>query len=265
MDSVDREGRGGIRMNGMVLVSLLFHAAILSLLFFSPSFPSPKLTFGPVYTVSLVSFSGKMTEQKSLSAAAKELMATDSARPATVLKKSIEPAQAVPIHSLEVRKKAADPNLEKAMEEIRKKAKAANAGSAVKQPKTTAAPEKQTGLEKQAGQASQTGPASQPGDGELNSKMNAYYAMIWSRIKGKWALPQGILSGNVLETVIDVTILRNGAVTGMNFEKRSGNRYFDESAVKAVQKAAPFPPLPAWIGENSLAVGIRFHSSELRP
>jgi TonB family protein len=67
-----------------------------------------------------------------------------------------------------------------------------------------------------------------------------------------------------LETVIDVTILRNGAVMEVNFEKRSGNRYFDESAMKAIRKAAPFPPLPAWVGERSLDVGIRFHSSELR-
>jgi TonB family protein len=69
----------------------------------------------------------------------------------------------------------------------------------------------------------------------------------------------------VLETVIDVTILRNGAVTEVNFEKRSGNRFFDESALKAIRKASPFPPLPAWVGEASLGVGIRFHSSELRP
>jgi TonB family protein len=99
----------------------------------------------------------------------------------------------------------------------------------------------------------------------MNAKINVYYAMIWSRIKRGWALPQGILPGDVLEAVIDVTILRSGAVTEVNFEKRSGNRFFDDSALKAIRKASPFPPLPAWIGEASLGVGIRFHSSELRP
>ena len=249
-DSLDREIQGGIRLNSMILISLLFHIAVLSLFFFSPSFPSPKLTFGPVYNVSLVSLSASSREMKSTSAA-KELMAVGSVHSETVLKKRVEPAQ-VPIYSLETRKKT-DPNIEKAMEEIRKRALTANAANPAKQPKATAAAEN----------PSTTAMASQPGDAE--SKMNAYYAMIWSRIKGRWALPQGILSGETLEAVIDVTILRNGAVSKMNFEKRSGNRYFDESAVKAIQKASPLPPPPAWIGDNSIDVGIRFHSAELKP
>ncbi|MFH2075814.1 MAG: energy transducer TonB, partial [Pseudomonadota bacterium] len=76
-------------------------------------------------------------------------------------------------------------------------------------------------------------------------------------------LPQGMLSGEVLEAVIDVTILRSGGVTAINFEKRSGNRYFDDSALKAVQKALPFPPLPEWVRDSSIEVGIRFHSKDL--
>ena len=239
---------GGGRLNGMILISLLFHGVVLSLLFFTPSFPSPKLTFGPVYTVSLVNFSGNVLEQKSGTAAAKELLG--ASRSETVLKKRLEPEPVIPIRSLESRRKQ-DQTLEKAMEEIRKRA-ATNA--ATPKPQAKASPEAKSG--------SASPPA--PGDAEMNAKMRAYYAMIWSRIKGRWALPQGILPGEVLETVINVTILRSGAVTGMNFEKRSGNRYFDESALKAIRKAIPFPPLPAWISEGSLDVGIRFHSSELR-
>ena len=235
-------------MNGMILISLLFHAVVLLLLFFTPSFPSPKLTFGPVYTVSLVNFSGNVLERKSGTAAAKELM--EASRPETVLKKRLEPEPVIPIRSLESRRKQ-DPTLEKAMEEIRKRAAAT---AATPKPPGPISPD------------TKAAPASQPslGDADMNAKMRAYYAMIWSRIKGKWALPQGILPGEQLETVIDVTILRSGAVMEVNFEKRSGNRYFDESALKAIRKAGPFPPLPAWISDGSLGVGIRFHSSELR-
>ena len=253
-EGMDRERIGGGRLNGMILISLLFHGVVLSLLFFTPSFPSPKLTFGPVYTVSLVNFSGNVLEQKSGTAAAKELLG--ASRSETVLKKRLEPEPVIPIRSLESRTKP-DQTLEKAMEEIRKRA-AAN--TATPKPQAKAPPEAKTSPEAKAAPAS---PAS-PGDAEMDARMKAYYAMIWSRIKGRWALPQGILPGEVLETVINVTILRSGAVTGMNFEKRSGNRYFDESALKAIRKAIPFPPLPAWISEGSLDVGIRFHSSELR-
>jgi colicin import membrane protein len=246
------ERDGGFRLNGMIIISLLFHVAVLTLLFFSPSFPSPKLTFGPVYTVSLVNFSGKAVERRGASASAKELLATD--RRETVLKKQMEPAKSIPIRSLETRKKK-DPDLEKAMADIRKKASAT--ADTVKRPQAKTAPEK-TAPEKTAGSGSQSG------DGEMNTQMHAYYALIWSRIKGGWALPQGLMPGEVLEAVIDVTILRSGAVTDVNFEKRSGNRYFDESAMKAIRKASPFPPLPMVIGESSIQVGIRFHSSELK-
>jgi colicin import membrane protein len=251
----DTHSQDGFRLNRMIFISLLFHVVVLSLLFLSPSFPSPKLTFGPVYSVSLVSLSRNVMEQKSASGVAKELMTAN--RPEMILKKQLAPSQEVPIRSLETRKKE-DPTLDKAMEEIRKKAAATGAS---KQPQVKAAPEKTEKVEKTESAA---GSASQPGTAEMNAQMRAYYAMVWSRIKGKWALPQGILPGEVLETVIDLTILRNGAVTQVNFEKRSGNRYFDESAMKAIQKASPLPPLPAWIGENSLGIGIRFHSSELK-
>jgi colicin import membrane protein len=247
-ERTDRERTGGGRLNGMILVSLLFHGVVLSLLFFTPSFPSPKLTFGPVYSVSLVSFSGNVLEQKSRAAAAKELLGTP--RSEMVLKKRLEPETVIPIRSLESRRKP-NQTLEKAMEEIRKRAAAT---PATPKPQEKAPPETK----------SVPASPSSSGDAEMDAKMRAYYAMIWSRIKGRWALPQGILPGEVLETVIDVTILRSGAVTGMDFEKRSGNRYFDESALKAIRKAVPFPPLPAWISDGSLDVGIRFHSSELR-
>jgi colicin import membrane protein len=251
----DSQGQEGLRLNRMIFISLLFHIVILALLFLSPSFPSPKLTFGPVYSVSLVSLPRSMLSQKSASAVAKELMTAN--RPETILKKQLAPSQEVPIRSLEVRKMQ-DPTLDKAMDDIRKKAAAA--GTSQSSP-AKAVPEKTEKAEKSENAA---GMAAQPGTGETDAQMRAYYAMIWSRIKGKWALPQGILPGEVLETVIDVTILRSGAVTQVNFEKRSGNRYFDESAMKAIQKASPLPPLPVWSRENSLGVGIRFHSSELK-
>lgn len=245
----DRDG--GSRLNRMVIISLLIHITVLTLLFFSPSLPSPKLTFGPVYTVSLVNFSGKAVQTRGASAAAKELLKAD--RRETVLKKTTEPVKPIPIHSIETRKKK-DPDLEKAMEDIRKKASAADDSAKRSKAKTV---QENTASEKTAGLVSQ------PGDGEINARMHSYYALIWSRIKGSWTFISPS-PGEVLEAVIDVTILRSGAVSEVNFEKRSGNRYFDESAMKAIRKASPFPPLPMGIGDTSIQVGIRFHSSELK-
>jgi len=259
----DMERRDGLSLNGMIFISLLLHVAILSLLFFTPSFPAPKMTFGPAYTVSLVSLPRNALEPRSTSAAAKELMAVDR-RPEMVMKKHVEPATpAVPIRTIETRKKQErEPDLEKAMEEIRKKAAATGATGQPQAKAGTGKADKTEKTEKAA--AGPAGPPGQPGDAEMDAQMSAYYTMIWSRIKGKWSLPQGILPSEVLEAVIDVTILRSGAVTEVNFEKRSGNSYFDESAMKAIRRASPLPPLPAWIGGSSIQVGIRFHSSALR-
>ena len=254
----ERNGRG--RLNVMIFISLLFHAVALSLLFFTPSFPSPKLTFGPVYSVALVSFSAKSPERKDAAAGAKELM--EAGRSETVLKKHLEAGPVIPIHRLESSKKP-DRTLEKAMEEIRKRAAAAGPNS---KPLTKADSNAKAIPDGGAMSDAKAATASPPsaGDGDMDAKVRAYYAMIWSRIKSGWSLPAGILPGDALETVIDVTILRSGTVTDVNFEKRSGNRFFDDSAMKAIRKASPFPPLPAWVGEASLGVGIRFHSSELR-
>ena len=125
-------------------------------------------------------------------------------------------------------------------------------------------PQAKAAPEKQAGTAAQPAASPRQGNAELNAQMQAYYAKVWSRIRGGWTLPQGIVSGEVLETVIGVTVLRSGAVTEVNYEKRSGNRYFDESAMKAVRKASPFPPLPAGVGDNSIDIGIRFPYPEPR-
>jgi TonB family protein len=67
-----------------------------------------------------------------------------------------------------------------------------------------------------------------------------------------------------IEAIIQVQILRNGTIANVSFEKRSGNRYFDESALKAIKKASPLPPFPAWMRDSSIDVGIRFYSAEFR-
>ncbi|MCE5283730.1 MAG: TonB family protein [Deltaproteobacteria bacterium] len=237
--------RERLGLNGMILISVLLHAVVLILLFLSPSFPSPKLTFGPVYTVSLVSPPGEMRSPRSAPSVARELV--PSSRSETVLKRQPDTLPSVPIRTLEKSRKR-DPNLEKAMAEIRKRAAAAPAE--VKQPQVKAPAEVRGGA------------ASQSGSAEIDAQMQAYYAAIWSRIKSRWVLAQA--TSEALEAVIDVTILRSGAVTEVKYEKRSGNPYFDDSAVRAIRKASPLPPLPAGIGESSIDVGIRFHSSELR-
>ena len=102
------------------------------------------------------------------------------------------------------------------------------------------------------------------GQGNTASLMSQYYTQIWSKVRQNWALPQSILADKNLEAVLDVRVLRNGQVTDISFEKRSGNSFFDQSAYRAIKKSDPFPPLPAWIQDSSVELGIRFHSADYR-
>jgi TolA protein len=99
---------------------------------------------------------------------------------------------------------------------------------------------------------------------EVNSQKSEYIAIISSRIKGNWTLPPALMPKENVETIIDVKISRNGVLEYIGFEKNSGNRYFDDSALKAIKKSSPFPSFPSFIIENHIEIGIRFHSAELR-
>ncbi len=216
--------------NKMIFISLFLHIVALAVIFSLPSLPSPRWTFGPVYSVQLVSLSEEFQGKKSTSLIAQDIRET------MPVKRHPDTAITVPIKRIDTQKKQVS-GVERAIEDIRKK------------------------VASSAGQPGSSGPVD---EAEFSSKINAYYALIWSRIKGQWALPQGILPRENIEAIIQARILKNGAVTDLGFEKRSGNRYFDESAMRAVKKASPFPPLPAWIKDGSIEIGIRFHSSEFR-
>jgi TonB family protein len=93
--------------------------------------------------------------------------------------------------------------------------------------------------------------------------LNAYYGVIWAEIKAKWAFPGGLASGRDLIAVVHVRVMKNGMAEDIVLQQRSANAVFNESVIKAVKKASPFPPFPAGLRESMMELGIRFHSSQL--
>jgi TonB family protein len=51
---------------------------------------------------------------------------------------------------------------------------------------------------------------------------------------------------------------RDGTVTDIQFEKKSGNPYFDDSVLKAILKSKPFPPFPDIYSPKEDDIVIRF-------
>ncbi|MBI5234256.1 MAG: cell envelope integrity protein TolA [Deltaproteobacteria bacterium] len=83
-----------------------------------------------------------------------------------------------------------------------------------------------------------------------------YYNTIGSMIQSSWRYAD--TTETDLNAWLSIRIARDGALLDKNIEKSSGQKGFDESALRAVQMASPFPPLPEGLNEDSLEVGIRF-------
>ena len=98
------------------------------------------------------------------------------------------------------------------------------------------------------------------GSSALQSKLDEYYSTIWERIKKEWTLPGDLTKGKAeLETIIIIVIERDGKIQKSWFEKRSGNALYDQSAMRAIKKADPLPPIPKEFSDNTFEIGIRFY------
>ena len=119
------------------------------------------------------------------------------------------------------------------------------------------------------GTGSGTGPGSggSPGGSPWGSPLggssaleSVYYDMIWEKIKREWTLPGDLPKGKTgLETIIVIIIERDGKIQKSWFEKRSGNVLYDQSAMRAIKKAEPLPPIPKEFSDNTFEIGIRFY------
>jgi len=94
----------------------------------------------------------------------------------------------------------------------------------------------------------------------LQSKLDEYYSTIWERIKREWTLPGDLpKEKTTLETIIIIVVERDGRIQKSWFEKRSGNPLYDQSAMRAIKKADPLPPIPKEFSDNTFEIGIRFY------
>ncbi|MDZ4345750.1 MAG: energy transducer TonB [Candidatus Binatia bacterium] len=81
------------------------------------------------------------------------------------------------------------------------------------------------------------------------------------RIMAAWKLPPNV---NGLKVVIRLRLERTGRVFDVRVEKSSGNNQFDASAVQAVRRASPFPPVPD-AAKSSVVGDLRMVLDPTRP
>ncbi len=112
-----------------------------------------------------------------------------------------------------------------------------------------------------SGERERPGTGSPQGTQMATAVLNVYSAGIKQAITRYWQLPETRIAG--LETVIVVMVQKNGRVSSLHIEKKSGNALFDEAAVRAVRRAEPLAPFPEAIQANQLEFSISFRPEGL--
>ena len=89
--------------------------------------------------------------------------------------------------------------------------------------------------------------------------IDIYQIEIAYRIQKNWAFSEQLAGGGKdLEALVAIKIMPNGEIKDIWFDKRSGNRYLDETVEKAIRKSNPLPPLPKGYLRPFFEAGFRF-------
>lgn len=97
----------------------------------------------------------------------------------------------------------------------------------------------------------------------IERQLQIYAAEIDRLIKKNWSIPKAFSKdmGN-FEAIIVIRLNFNGELEDARLEKPSGFHPFDESTLRAIKKAAPFPAPPLDLKEDKLEFEIRFYSNQ---
>jgi len=256
----------------MVFLSVALHLTAVYAMFFLPNLSSTRTFYSPVYSVRLVNVApsfGPVGEKVE-----KIIPESPPAKPSPAGEKPKVKVQEKPISLSPSKKEDSDKKIAEAIERIRQRREGKSVETAIERMRS----EKETrqvnsaieGIRKRVTIGStgaiETGEGATGGasSGIMSIKHKIYYNLIWQRIRSVWVLSEETLGGKKnLETIITIRIARDGQIEEMQFEKKSGNSYLDESALRAIKKSNPLPPLPPGMEGDKFDVGIRFTPSDL--
>ncbi|MDI6753821.1 MAG: TonB family protein [Thermodesulfobacteriota bacterium] len=256
----------------MVFLSLALHVKVVSAMFFLPNLASKRTFYSPVYSVRLVNIPPSLgiVSEPAPSRPAEVFPAV----PSRVSEKAKVLEKEKPVSLSPVPKETPEKKIAEAIERVRQRQEGKSIDSAIERIRS----EKETrqvssaieGIRKRVTISSSGAVETVEGgtggmsSGIMSIKFKIYYSLIWQRIRSVWVLPEEALGGKKnLETIITIRIAKDGQIEDVQFEKKSGNHFLDESALRAIKKANPLPPLPPGMEGEKLDVGVRFTPSEL--
>ncbi len=93
----------------------------------------------------------------------------------------------------------------------------------------------------------------------------SYLASVKRDIELVWEYPPPALSQGIQGVlVVEFRIKKNGTLMQAQLVRSSGYPILDDEAIRAVQAAAPFHPIPPWIGKERLAISASFEYDDNR-
>jgi TonB family protein len=86
-----------------------------------------------------------------------------------------------------------------------------------------------------------------------------YFQRVYDKVKAQWVFPRKLAAELIQgEVVVTFTIRKDGRIDDIAVRKSSGFREFDDNVIRAVERAAPLPPVPAALGPRDLRVNAPF-------
>ena len=257
----------GPRWSPMLVLSIFLHGALFSALFFVPGNSRSGLKINEeVYEVTLVESPKASPSMDTASASSPQNASTHTTssdnkqakriytpsrqdNKVKIAKKTVKKSPVKPKRT----EPTSDQLLEKAISRIEKKVKAEKSTDHLA--KAIAAIDKKVSSSKEGA----PGGGSQAG----NLAIKFYQMELDRLIKSQWSYPGAIDNRRKPEAVVLVKVRRDGTVLDTGFIKKSGNNIFDESVLKAIEKAKPLPPLPEGYEKDYEEIEIVFILKDL--
>lgn len=92
---------------------------------------------------------------------------------------------------------------------------------------------------------------------ELPSGFGGFVGLIRDKVGQKWS-PLWWSGAEIRQCEVHFVLLKDGTMTNIEILKPSGLAYLDRSALRALQEAQPFPPLPDGFIGDGLGITFRF-------
>lgn len=266
------EDRRWRELCGTLVVSIGLHMLVFFLIFVIFHIPSKKVYLSPVYTVDLVSLPVSPSVQKKSGLA--RIPTEPISKEGTIL------LSKGPVKEHVQRKVVEKPILTKNRLIQKKSVEASRAiKSSIEHIQRSLSPEKRIesaiiAVREKVSEGQTESPPVSAGvlmgsftgttPDEVALQLRIYYTQIWNEIRNNWVLPERMVRGKKnLQAVVVIRIGSNGKIVHVEFERKSGDDFFDRSVIKAVQRSDPLPPLPKGYMKSTHEIGIRFNLSEL--